>query len=207
MDQAFYKTVMTWNDSSFQTIFQMVKDNNQILHSLYAYNSIFSKFINILFKGRRENQEYSIVLETTINFLACNLIKKPEDILMCLKYVTNKEDKIECTKRIIRNNLISNDVLISLAVNAEVFQNLPYDLSWVEVTILKYGAAILSLNLKDLSIKQICPLLDYIEDKSIIEYLLGWALEENKLDKNGITYFKTHFPKKYEMLTKLYNIY
>ena len=203
MNEIFYKTIMTWNEDSFDVILQMTKDNNQILCSLYSYETIFSQFINYLFVKRQENQECEILLEMAINLLACNLIKTPEDILMCLKHIDAKEDQIEFTKRIIRNNLISNDILISLARNADVFRRLPYDLSWVEVPILKYGMTILSLDMKELSIFQICPLLDNVEDKSIIEYLLGWAFEENKLNYNGIAYFKNHFPKKYDVLNKL----
>jgi len=39
--------------------------------------------------------------------------------------------------------------------------------------------------------------MDYINDNSLLEFLLAWALEENKLDNPGIDYFKYNHMKKY----------
>lgn len=50
---------------------------------------------------------------------------------------------------------------------------------------------------------QICPLIDYIEDTSLIEYLIGWAFEEDKLDNSGIDYFIRNHEKKYYLIEKI----
>ena len=48
-----------------------------------------------------------------------------------------------------------------------------------------------------LSVIKICPLIDCINDNSLLEFLLSWALEENKLDNEGIDYFKNNYREKY----------
>ena len=132
-----------------------------------------------------------------IDILIGQLITKPSDLLICIKHIKDRKDQILFLKMVMHSRLVNDDVLIALGQNKYIFQQLPYDLSWVEIPIVKYGSKIILSAKEKLSIIKICPLMDYINDNSLLEFLLAWALEENKLDNPGIDYFKYNHMKKY----------
>lgn len=203
MDNKFYKALVSSNDSTFEELFQLIRENYQLLKPLYAYKAKFSGFLNYLLVRIAVSQDYEKVFGITIDFLACNIVKSPEDIIDCLQNIKRNNLWIHFTKELIRNPLLNKDVLISLGQDIKAFQSLPYDMCWIEVPVIQYGKMILSLDIAKLSVKQICPLIDVINDESLIEFLLGWAFEDNKLDREGIEYFKARFPKKYETISCL----
>lgn len=203
MENKFYKALVCSNVGSFEELFQLIRENCQLLKPLYAYKAKFSGFLNYLLERTAVSQDYEKVFGITIDFLACNLVKSPEDIIACLQNIKRNNLRILFTKELIRNPLLNKDVLISLGQDIKAFQSLPYDMCWLEVPVIQYGKTILSLDVDNLSVKQICPLIDVINDESLIEFLLGWAFEDNKLDREGIEYFKARFPKKYETISSL----
>ena len=76
-------------------------------------------------------------------------------------------------------------------------------MSWIEIPVIKYGSKAIVSATEKLSIVQICPLIDCIEDTSLIEYLVGWAFEENKLSDSGIDYFMQNYEKKYNLIKNI----
>lgn len=203
MDNKFYNALVCSNIESFEELFQLIRENFQLLKPLYAYMAKFSEFLNYLLEKTAVSQDYEKVFGIAIDFLACNLVKSPEDIIDCLQNIKRNNLRILFTKELIRNPLLNKDVLISLGQDIKAFQSLPYDMGWIEVPVIQYGKMILSLDVANLSVKQICPLIDVINDESLIEFLLGWAFEDNKLDREGKEYFKARFPKKYETISIL----
>ena len=76
-------------------------------------------------------------------------------------------------------------------------------MSWIEIPVIKYGSKAIISATEKLSIVQICPLIDCIEDTSLIEYLVGWAFEEDKLNDSGVDYFMQNYEKKYNLIKNI----
>ena len=146
MDNKFYKALVCSNVGSFEELFQLIRENCQLLKPLYAYRAKFSGFLNYLLERTAVSQDYEKVFGITIDFLACNLVNSPEDIIDCLQNIKRNNLRILFTKELIRNPLLNKDVLISLGQDIKTFQSLPYDLGWIEVPIIQYGKMILTHN-------------------------------------------------------------
>ena len=133
--------------------------------------------------NRNKNTDLEYLFTIFIDILSGSLINKPSDLLSCIQKIKNKNNQILFLKTIIHHRLVNDDFLISLGGNKFVFEYLPYDLSWIEIPVIKYGSKAIISATEKLSIVQICLLIDCIEDTSLIEYLVGWAFEEDKLNE------------------------
>jgi len=182
---------------NIENVIDLIKENKKIIPILYSYEDIFSETLDFLLSNKNRNTDLEYIFNMFIDILIGQLITKPSDLLLCIKHIKDRKDQILFLKMVMHSRLVNDDVLIALGQNKYIFQQLPYDLSWVEIPIVKYGSKIILSAKEKLSIIKICPLMDYINDNSLLEFLLAWALEENKLDNPGIDYFKYNHMKKY----------
>lgn len=182
---------------NIENVIDLIKENKKIIPILYSYEDIFSETLDFLLSNKNRNTDLEYIFNMFIDILIGQLITKPSDLLICIKHIKDRKDQILFLKMVMHSRLVNDDVLIALGQNKYIFQQLPYDLSWVEIPIVKYGSKIILSAKEKLSIIKICPLMDYINDNSLLEFLLAWALEENKLDNPGIDYFKYNHMKKY----------
>ena len=182
---------------NIENVIDLIKENKKIIPILYSYEDIFSETLDFLLINKNRNTDLEYIFNMFIDILIGQLITKPSDLLICIKHIKDRKDQILFLKMVMHSRLVNDDVLIALGQNKYIFQQLPYDLSWVEIPIVKYGSKIILSAKEKLSIIKICPLMDYINDNSLLEFLLAWALEENKLDNPGIDYFKYNHMKKY----------
>jgi len=182
---------------NIENVIDLIKENKKIIPILYSYEDIFSKTLDFLLINKNRNTDLEYIFNMFIDILIGQLITKPSDLLICIKHIKDRKDQILFLKMVMHSRLVNDDVLIALGQNKYIFQQLPYDLSWVEIPIVKYGSKIILSAKEKLSIIKICPLMDYINDNSLLEFLLAWALEENKLDNPSIDYFKYNHMKKY----------
>lgn len=191
------------NKEDIESIIELIKEDKKIITRLYSYETIFSKTLNYLLVNRNKNTDLEYLFTIFIDILSGSLINKPSDLLSCIQKIKNKNNQILFLKTIMHHRLVNDDFLISLGVNKFVFEHLPYDLSWIEIPVIKYGSKAIISATEKLSIVQICPLIDYIEDTSLIEYLVGWAFEEDKLNDSGIDYFMQNYEKKYNLIKNI----
>ncbi|EFI16453.1 conserved hypothetical protein [Bacteroidetes oral taxon 274 str. F0058] len=191
------------NKEDIESIIELIKEDKKIITRLYSYETIFSKTLNYLLVNRNKNTDLEYLFTIFIDILSGSLINKPSDLLSCIQKIKNKNNQILFLKTIIHHRLVNDDFLISLGVNKFVFEHLPYDLSWIEIPVIKYGSKAIISATEKLSIVQICPLIDCIEDTSLIEYLVGWAFEEDKLNDSGIDYFMQNYEKKYNLIRNI----
>lgn len=182
---------------NIENVIDLIKENKKIIPILYSYEDIFSETLDFLLSNKNRNTDLEYIFNMFIDILIGQLITKPSDLLICIKHIKDRKDQILFLKMVMHSRLVNDDVLIALGQNKYIFQQLPYDLSWVEIPIVKYGSKIILSAKEKLSIIKICPLMDYINDNSLLEFLLAWALEENKLDNPGIDYFKYNHMEKY----------
>ena len=182
---------------NIENVIDLIKENKKIIPILYSYEDIFSETLDFLLSNKNRNTDLEYIFNMFIDILIGQLITKPSDLLIFIKHIKDRKDKILFLKMVMHSRLVNDDVLIALGQNKYIFQQLPYDLSWVEIPIVKYGSKIILSAKEKLSIIKICPLMDYINDNSLLEFLLAWALEENKLDNPGIDYFKYNHMEKY----------
>ena len=182
---------------NIENVIDLIKENKKIIPILYSYEDIFSETLDFLLINKNRNTDLEYIFNMFIDILIGQLITKPSDLLICIKHIKDRKDQILFLKMVMHSRLVNDDVLIALGQNKYIFQQLPYDLSWVEIPIVKYGSKIILSAKEKLSIIKICPLMDYINDNSLLEFLLAWALEENKLDNPSIDYFKYNHIKKY----------
>ena len=182
---------------NIENVIDLIKENKKIIPILYSYEDIFSETLDFLLSNKNRNTDLEYIFNMFIDILIGQLITKPSDLLICIKHIKDRKDQILFLKMVMHSRLVNDDVLIALGQNKYIFQQLPYDLSWVEIPIVKYGSKIILSAKEKLSIIKICPLMDYINDNSLLEFLLAWALEENKLDNPSIDYFKYNHMKKY----------
>ncbi|WP_315022156.1 hypothetical protein [Capnocytophaga leadbetteri] len=182
---------------NIENVIDLIKENKKIIPILYSYEDIFSETLDFLLINKNRNTDLEYIFNMFIDILIGQLITKPSDLLICIKHIKDRKDQILFLKMVMHSRLVNDDVLIALGQNKYIFQQLPYDLSWVEIPIVKYGSKIILSAKEKLSIIKICPLMDYINDNSLLEFLLAWALEENKLDNPSIDYFKYNHMKKY----------
>ena len=182
---------------NIENVIDLIKENKKIIPILYSYEDIFSETLDFLLINKNRNTDLEYIFNMFIDILIGQLITKPSDLLICIKHIKDRKDQILFLKMVMHSRLVNHDVLIALGQNKYIFQQLPYDLSWVEIPIVKYGSKIILSAKEKLSIIKICPLMDYINDNSLLEFLLAWALEENKLDNPSIDYFKYNHMKKY----------
>ena len=182
---------------NIENVIDLIKENKKIIPILYSYEDIFSETLDFLLINKNRNTDLEYIFNMFIDILIGQLITKPSDLLICIKHIKDRKDQILFLKMVMHSRLVNDDVLIALGQNKYIFQQLPYDLSWVEIPIVKYGSKIILSAKEKLSIIKICPLMDYINDNSLLEFLLAWALEENKLDNPGIDYFKYNHMEKY----------
>ena len=182
---------------NIENVIDLIKENKKIIPILYSYEDIFSETLDFLLINKNRNTDLEYIFNMFIDILIGQLITKPSDLLICIKHIKDRKDQILFLKMVMHSRLVNDDVLIALGQNKYIFQQLPYDLSWVEIPIVKYGSKIILSAKEKLSIIKICPLMDYINDNSLLEFLLAWALEENKLDNPSIDYFKYNHMNKY----------
>ena len=173
-------------EKNIENMIALIKENKKVIPILYSYEDIFSEILSFLLSNKDRNTDLEYIFNMFVDILIGQLITKPSDLLICIKHIKSKKDQILFLKTVMHSRLVNDDVLIALGRDKNIFQQLPYDLSWVEIPILKYGSKII-----------LCPLIDCIDDNSLLEFLLAWALEENKLDNEGIDYFKDNYRKKY----------
>ena len=191
------------NKEDIESIIELIKEDKKIITRLYSYETIFSKTLNYLLVNRNKNTDLEYLFTIFIDILSGSLINKPSDLLSCIQKIKNKNNQILFLKTIMHHRLVNDDFLISLGGNKFVFEHLPYDLSWTEIPVIKYGSKAIISATEKLSIVQICPLIDCIEDTSLIEYLVGWAFEEDKLNDSGIDYFMQNYEKKYNLIKNI----
>ena len=191
------------NKEDIESIIELIKEDKKIITRLYSYEAIFSKTLNYLLVNRNKNTDLEYLFTIFIDILSGSLINKPSDLLSCIQKIKNKNNQILFLKTIMHHRLVNDDFLISLGRNKFVFEHLPYDLSWIEIPVIKYGSKAIISATEKLSIMQICPLIDCIEDTSLIEYLVGWAFEEDKLNDSGIDYFMQNYEKKYNLIKNI----
>lgn len=191
------------NKEDIESIIELIKEDKKIITRLYSYETIFSKTLNYLLVNRNKNTDLEYLFTIFIDILSGSLINKPSDLLSCIQKIKNKNNQILFLKTIMHHRLVNDDFLISLGRNKFVFEHLPYDLSWIEIPVIKYGSKAIISATEKLSIVQICPLIDCIEDTSLIEYLIGWAFEEDKLNDSGIDYFMQNYEKKYNLIKNI----
>ena len=180
------------NKRDIESIIELTKEDKKIITRLYSYETIFSKTLNYLLVNKNKSADLEYLFTIFIDMLSGRLINKPSDLLSCIQKVKNKNNQILFLKTIMHHRLVNDDFLISLGEKKFVFEHLPYDLSWIKSQVIKYGSK-----------AQICPLIDCIEDTSLIEYLVGWAFEENKLNDSGINYFMQNYEKKYNLIKNI----
>lgn len=188
------------NTEDVEAIVELIKEDKKIVTVLYSYETMFSKVLHYLLTNKNKNADFEYLFAVFTDILAGKLLSKPSDLLSCIQEVKNKNNQILFLKTIIHHRLVNDDFLISLGGDKFVFEHLPYDLSWIEIPIIKYGSKAIMSATEKLSIVQICPLIDCIEDTSLIEYLIGWAFEEDKLNNSGIDYFISNHEKKYYLI-------
>ena len=191
------------NKEDIESIIELIKEDKKIITRLYSYETIFSKTLNYLLVNRNKNTDLEYLFTIFIDILSGSLINKPSDLLSCIQKIKNKNNQILFLKTIMHHRLVNDDFLISLGRNKFVFEHLPYDLSWIEIPVIKYGSKAIISATEKLSIVQICPLIDCIEDTSLIEYLVGWAFEEDKLNDSGVDYFMQNYEKKYNLIRNI----
>ena len=191
------------NKEDIESIIELIKEDKKIITRLYSYEAIFSKTLNYLLVNRNKNTDLEYLFTIFIDILSGSLINKPSDLLSCIQKIKNKNNQILFLKTKMHHRLVNDDFLISLGRNKFVFEHLPYDLSWIEIPVIKYGSKAIISATEKLSIMQICPLIDCIEDTSLIEYLVGWAFEEDKLNDSGIDYFMQNYEKKYNLIKNI----
>ena len=191
------------NKGDIESIIELAKEDKKIITRLYSYETIFSKTLNYLLVNKNKSADLEYLFTIFIDMLSGRLINKPSDLLSCIQKVKNKNNQILFLKTIMHHRLVNDDFLISLGENKFVFEHLPYDLSWIEIPVIKYSSKAIVSATEKLSIVQICPLIDCIEDTSLIEYLVGWAFEENKLSDSGINYFMQNYEKKYNLIKNI----
>ena len=191
------------NKEDIESIIELIKEDKKIITRLYSYETIFSKTLNYLLVNRNKNTDLEYLFTIFIDILSGSLINKPSDLLSCIQKIKNKNNQILFLKTIMHHRLVNDDFLISLGRNKFVFEHLPYDLSWIEIPVIKYGSKAIISATEKLSIVQICPLIDCIEDTSLIEYLVGWAFEEDKLNDSGVDYFMQNYEKKYNLIKNI----
>ena len=184
-------------EKNIENMIALIKENKKVIPILYSYEDIFSETLSFLLSNKDRNTDLEYIFNMFVDILIGQLITKPSDLLICIKHIKSKKDQILFLKTVMHSRLVNDDVLIALGRDKNIFQQLPYDLSWVEIPILKYGSKIILSAKEELSVIRICPLIDCINDNSLLEFLLAWALEENKLDNEGIDYFKNNYRKKY----------
>ena len=101
------------NKEDIESIIELIKEDKKIITRLYSYETIFSKTLNYLLVNRNKNTDQKI---------------------------KNKNNQILFLKKIMHHRLVNDDFLISLGGNKFVFEHLPYDLSWIEIPVIKYGS-------------------------------------------------------------------
>lgn len=191
------------NKEDVEAIVELIKEDKKIVTVLYSYETMFSKVLHYLLTNKNKNADFEYLFAVFTDILAGKLLNKPSDLLSCIQEVKNKNNQILFLKTIMHHRLVNDDFLISLGGDKFVFEHLPYNLSWIEIPIIKYGSKAIMSATEKLSIVQICPLIDCIEDTSLIEYLIGWAFEEDKLDNSGIDYFISNHEKKYYLIENM----
>jgi len=191
------------NEEDNEKTLKYVAGNKNIISQLYSYEKAFSSLINFSLKQLdTDNFELKQAIEIFFDVFVLNLLHKPTDLLSCLSEVKTGKNKLRFLNIVTRHRLVNEDFLISLGSNYYVFERLPKDLAWVEPPILKYGASVINCGLNNLRLKDICPVHELI-DESLIEHLLGWAFEEQKLSDIDIKYLKDIYPKKYNTIVNL----
>lgn len=191
------------NTEDTEAIVELIKEDKKIITVLYSHEVMFSKVLHHLLSNRNENSDFEYLFAVFTDILVGKLLNKPSDLLSCLQHIKSRNSQILFLKTIMHHRLVNDDFLIALGGNKFVFKYLPYDLSWIEVPIIKYGSKAITSATKKLSIVQICPLIEYVKDTSLIEYLIGWAFEEDKLNNSGIDYFIRNHEKKYLLIENI----
>ncbi|MDR2905202.1 MAG: hypothetical protein LBU73_04550 [Helicobacteraceae bacterium] len=188
------------NKEDVESIIDLMKEDKKLITLLYSYEATFSKILNYLLDNKSKSTDFEYLFNIFIDTLVGKLINKPSDLLSCIQKVKNKNKQILFLKIVTHHRLVNDDFLIALGKNKFVFEHLPYDLAWIEIPVIKYGSKAILSATEELSITQICPLIDCINDNSLLEYLIGWAFEEDKLNKEGINYLIHNFEKKYNLI-------
>lgn len=101
---------------------------------------MFSKVLHHLLSNRNENSDFEYLFAVFTDILVGKLLNKPSDLLSCLQHIKSRNSQILFLKTIMHHRLVNDDFLIALGGNKFVFKYLPYDLSWIEVPIIKYGS-------------------------------------------------------------------
>lgn len=191
------------NSEDIESVIGLMKEDKKIITLLYSHEAIFSKTLSYLLDNKSQNADCEYFFNIFIDTLVGKLINKPTDLLSCIQEVKNKNNQILFLKTVIHHRLANDDFLIALGKNKFVFEHLPYDLAWIEIPVIKYGSKAIISATEELSIIQICPLIDCINDDSLVEYLIGWAFEEDKLNKDGVNYLMCNHEKKYNLIKNI----
>jgi hypothetical protein len=158
-----------------------------IIFQLWCYEEkfldTFKEAINLYYdKLEKAPLEIKYFIDVTIS----SLILKPSDILYISKGISdNQNSQFKFLNIFVRHHLTEESLLVALGSNVNVLSNLPYDLGWVEVPLLKYSNYVLdSSHSKQLEIKDILP-MGINWSKSTSASILRKAIEEGKLSTNA----------------------
>lgn len=103
-------------------------------------------------------------------------------------------------KKNFENDLVSDNIIFNLLNDVEVIKKVGSYREWIELPIMIRARKIITTsNDSEISVDKIIP-LDLDLDNSFQEYLLSWAFEEKKLNKEGEDYFRKNFGKKYKQI-------
>lgn len=137
------------NKEDTEAIVELIKEDKKIITVLYSHEAMFSKVLHHLLINRNKSSDFEYLFAVFIDIVVGKLLNKPSDLLSCIQNIKTRGSQILFLKTIMHHRLVNDDFLISLGGNKFVFKHLPYDLSWIEIPIIKYGSkAIMSTTKK-----------------------------------------------------------
>jgi len=171
------------------------------MKNLWSNKKEFSKILSLVMEVEHDTSPTTMLqscAEYFINFTSVFLIKQSSDFLHLFSEINDSNKRVSFMKKIFINDLVSDKIIFNVLNDIEVIKIVGSYKEWIELPIvIRARKLITASNDSEISVDKIIP-LDLDLDNSFQEYLLSWAFEEKKLNKDGNEYFRKNFEKKYK---------
>lgn len=132
-------------------------------------------------------------------------IKNVEDILWLLRGYTDNIHIDHFLQEFVENAGISDQLALKMVRSRKLLVITRGHYNWLDRPLRVHVCHLLSrAGQRKYSYQQLIP-VDLKGAHFLIEYVLSWAFEEDKLSRKGILIFKDMFPKKYQQLLIIKN--
>lgn len=171
------------------------------MKNLWSNKKEFSKILSLVMEVEHDTSSITMLqscAEYFINFTSVFLIKQSSDFLHLFSEINNSNKRVSFMKKFFINDLVSDKIIFNVLNDIEVIKRVGSYKEWIELPIMIRARKIITTsNDSEIPVDKIIP-LDLDLDNSFQEYLLSWAFEEKKLNKDGNEYFRKNFEKKYK---------